>query len=146
MDFYITYFYNLRFLPPDIIPISTAISDPPWFREIKKDKRGVLCGINFQEFHHPKAYSCGCPCVNKNPESCEFLRTYRQHLSTLNKESELWKFKSLSEYLEKNGISVKGFCLVVYEKPDNPCSERKPLIELWESWGLKITEFNPSNS
>ena len=138
--FYISYFYKLRFLPPDIIPISTAISDPSWFKP-KFDKRGVLYGINLPEFHHPKAYGCGCPCINKNPEQCEFLKTYREHLRTLNKNEEMEKFKSIAESLKSSNIPVRGFCLLVYETPDNPCSERKPLQELWQSWGLNLPEY-----
>lgn len=146
LKFWISYFYNLRFLPADIIPVSTALSDPKWFKgEPKFDSRGVLIGLNFPEFHHPRAYSCGCPCSSKNPLECEFLRTYRRHLDTLDGESEIRKFESLAEYLRSCGVSVQGFCLMVYETPDNPCSERKPLQELWEIWGLELPEFKPSN-
>ena len=147
LKFWISYFYNLRFLPADIIPVSTALSDPSWFRgEPRFDSRGVLNGLNFSEFHHPKAYACGCPCTLKNPKECEFLRTYRLHLDTLQADIEIPKFEALAEYLRSNGVPVRGFCLMVYETPDNPCSERKPLQELWDIWGLELPEFSPSNS
>lgn len=150
MKYLISYFYNLRYLTPDIIPISTALSDPLWFRpkngEPWLDKRGVLCGINFPEFHHPSAYNCGCPCKEKKPSECNFLSTYRSHLMSLSKNHEIRKFESLKEFLENNGMVVNGFCLMVYEKPDNPCSERMPLVELWKSWGLDLIEFDPSKS
>ena len=148
LEFWISYFYNLRFLPADIIPVSTALSDPFWYRpkngEPWLDSRGVLNGLNFSEFHHPKAYACGCPCTFKNPGECEFLRTYRLHLDTLQADIEIPKFESLAEYLRSCGIPVRGFCLMVYETPDNPCSERQPLKELWDVWGLELPEFNPS--
>lgn len=147
--FYISYFYNLRYLPPDIIPISTAISDPPWFKPKENgepwfDDRGVLCGIKFPEFSHPGAYQCGCPCSQKIPEVCNFLRTYRLHLDLLDATWEIQKFESLAEYLRSKGIPVRGFCLMVYESPDNLCSERVPLQEIWDVWGLELPEFDPS--
>lgn len=150
LTYQVSYFYNLRFLPPEIIPISTALSDPRWFRpgrdgEPFLDSRGVLCGINFPEFHHPRAYGCGCPCTGeKNPSECRFLKTYRQHLSGLSRETIIGKFEALGEYLKSQGLPVSGFCLMVYETPGNPCSERAPLQELWRSWGLDLPEFTPA--
>lgn len=142
LKFYISYFYQIRFLPADIIPISTALSDPEWFKgDPHFDSRGVLLGINFPEFHHPAGYSCGCPCSTKNPGVCRFLRTYRGYLDLLDRDTEIYKFESLAEYLRGNGIPVHGFCLIVYETPENPCSERVPLQELWDVWGLELSEF-----
>lgn len=146
LKFYISYFYNIRFFKKDLIPVSTAISDPSWFKskdgEPWLDSRGVLCGLNFPELSHPLNFNCGCPCKTKDYQKCSFLRTYRSYLSSLDFDKLLEKFSLLANYLRSQGKNVSGFCLMVYEKPDNPCSERKPLQELWKNNGLELLEYD----
>ena len=36
--------------------------------------------------------------------------------------------------------------LLVYETPDNPCSERQPLIDYFGKHGIKIEEYNKETS
>ena len=33
--------------------------------------------------------------------------------------------------------------LIVYETPNNPCSERGPLIDYFKSKGIEVKEFQP---
>ena len=57
MAIYISYFYNVRFLKPDQVPVSTAVWDPKWFHDFKGqshkffDKRGVLNGLRAESLH-----------------------------------------------------------------------------------------------
>ena len=50
MKVLITYFYNIRFLKQNQIPVSTAMWDPKWYHDFKdkdyifKDKNGVYNG------------------------------------------------------------------------------------------------------
>ena len=37
MNIYISYFYNIRFFPKNLIPISTAMWDPKWYHNFKSD-------------------------------------------------------------------------------------------------------------
>ena len=59
-------------------------------------------------------------------------------------------FKEVYSWLEtvaNNVKQIEGFdeepeiILMVYETPDNPCSERQPLIEWFAKNGIKIKEF-----
>ena len=149
MKIFITYFYNIRFFKPHTIPISTAVWDPKWFHNFQgheiifKDKNNVLNGIRYPDLSPANIAPC-CPCENKDPTTCQFIKDYAEYLDTLdfdkvysdltfigNKGKEILKFDEESE-----------ICLMVYEKPDNPCSERKSLIEYFNKHGIPITEWN----
>lgn len=85
-----------------------------------------------------------CPCENKNPNNCQFIKDYAEYLDTLNFDkvySDLMfianKSKEILKFDEEPEI-----CLMVYEKPDNPCSERKSLMEYFNKHGILVTEWN----
>lgn len=143
LNFFISYFYQLRFFPPTLLPISTALSDPAWYKreEPSEDKRGVILGIRLPELSHPAAYSCGCPCMEKNPGGCKFLSTYLAHLRTLDFGAMINKIEALVDYLRGQGKDIDGACLMVYETPDNLCSERGALIEWFKENGIKLKEY-----
>jgi len=147
MKYYITYFYNVRFLKPNMIPFSTAVWDPKWFHDFQGvsyafiDKRGVINGLRVETL---QPQSTCCPCENKHPEACLFLKEYTIQLENTD-------FKALTEYLEAVANDAKeqlkfqeepAIVLLVYEKPDNPCSERGPLIEYFARNGILLQEFN----
>ena len=56
MKFYTSYFYQVRFFTPNMIPISTAKWDPKWFHDFQDnkyvflDKRGVCNGLRADPF------------------------------------------------------------------------------------------------
>lgn len=79
----------------------------------------------------PSDYQCECGpnCLTHNPQFCNFLQDYKAHLDTLD-------FKFVIQELERIGNKIQaleGFkeapiiVLIVYEAPNNPCSERIPL-------------------
>ena len=90
MKIYISYFYNIRFLKPYQIPLSTAIWDPKWFHnglgnnEVFLDKNGVLNGLRLEELNPGSCNACGCPCKIKNYQDCIFLKSYRAGLRKIN--------------------------------------------------------------
>ena len=61
MKIRISYFYQIRNFKPNMIPMSTAISDPSWFHDWKDssyiftDKRGILNGLRLK----PIIVQCG---------------------------------------------------------------------------------------
>ena len=149
MKIFITYFYNIRFFKPHTIPISTAVWDPKWFHNFQghdiifKDKNNVLNGIRYQDLS-PVNIPQSCPCENKDPNNCQFIKDYAEYLNTLNFD----KVYSDLEFIGNKAKEILKFdeepeiCLMVYEKPDNPCSERKSLIEYFNKHGISITEWN----
>ena len=53
MNIVTSYFYQIRNFTPNIIPVSTALSDPAWYRppegkEYYIDKRGIICGLRYE--------------------------------------------------------------------------------------------------
>lgn len=149
MKIFITYFYNIRFFKPHMIPISTAVWDPKWYHDFQghdiifKDKNNVLNGIRYPDLSPANIAPC-CPCENKDPTTCQFIKDYAEYLDTLDFD----KVYSDLTFIGNKGKEILKFdeepeiCLMVYEKPDNPCSERKSLIEYFNKHGIPITEWN----
>ncbi len=57
MKLYTSYFYQVRFFRPNMVPLSTAIWDPKWYHDGKDhaytfiDKNGVINGIRCEALH-----------------------------------------------------------------------------------------------
>lgn len=150
MKFFTSYFYNIRFFKPYQIPFSTAVWDPKWFHGFQKsdyiwkDGNGVYNGLR-AEFMNPR--SCNsiecCPCEKHNSESCDFLRSYREGLEKLDFLNVYDYFKKASDFIQQ----TEGFkeepeiILIVYETPDNPCSERGVIQEYFKAHGIEINEW-----
>ena len=144
MNLYISYFYNIRFFPTNLIPVSTAVYDPKWYHNFKsdnnvfKDKRGVINGIRMPILSPYKIENVECKsCVEKNPQTCTFIKQYRDYILSLNFNEVYSKLNSIS-----NKFNNADICLMVYEKPDNPCSERSSLIEWFKLKGIELLEFS----
>jgi len=156
MKIYTSYFYQLRFFPPNAIPISTCISDPKWYHNnrgndyVFKDKRSVYNGIRNELLHPGKMCEglCGGPSgCTSNPDSCLFLHTYGLQLCAidihefLNGLNALVKRVQAREKWEEEPIII----LLVHEAPDNPCSERKVLQDWLRGNGIHVEEWHRSN-
>ena len=151
MKYYTSYFYNLRFLKPYQIPMSTAAWDPKWYyNNIKpghvwKNSSGVYCGIRIPQLNPETCHASGCPCSEKNYHECRFLKEYDLGLRKID-------FPALLDYIRKVAEFIKtteGFAeepeivLLVYEVPSNPCSERVAIQELFRRNGIEIEEYVP---
>lgn len=148
---YITYFYNIRFFPINLLPVSTAAWDPKWFHNFKgrnevfMDKRGVMNGLRLETLVCSNIYNADedCQsCTHDHPESCNFLKKYYDYLCTVNFTAMLNYFKVLPGIVAP-GIDNVNICLIVYEKPDNPCSEREPLKKWFKENGVDLVEWSP---
>lgn len=157
MKFYITYFYNIRFLKPNQIPMSTAMWEPRWFHKgpIKEfiDARGVYCGLRAQPFlltkealEESKSYHemCrkNCPHLSKAP-NCGFMKAYRHQLWTLNKTKVLNYFNDVAEMVQDTNHfeGEPEIVLLVYEKPETPCAERPVIVEWFRNNNIDIKEY-----
>lgn len=155
MKIYISYFYQIRFFTSNIIPLSTCVSDPSYFHNFTgnkkykfKDKRGVWNGLRAEPFVPDDTCKCLCRgpefCDTHNPDECGFLRHYYIQLQHLDFNEMISRFERLGKTVQKN----EGFfeepivILLVHEAPDNPCSERWPLIEWFAAHGYELEEWN----
>ena len=159
MEFYITYFYNLRFLPENAICISTAMWDPSWITTKTKngkyyyvDDRNLLIGIKedsliFNQNTFEKLdEQCqkNCPYIDKIPH-CKFMDLYRKQLEQIDFDNYLIpEFTRIAEDVRKI-THYKGeplICLIVHEKPEVKCSERPILKEVFKKHKIELKEWN----
>lgn len=148
----ISYFYQLRFFAPNIIPFSTAVWDPQWYHQgrgnkhIYLDKNGVVNGLRYEPFVCIDHDSCRGPekCESNDPNTCKFLTNYREQLMKVSKEEVFSHFDKVVENLRKRGINIQDpvLCFMVYETPKNTCSERWPLMEWCNKNNITCREFS----
>ena len=138
MQIYTSYFYQIRNFTPNLIPVSTALSDPAWYRppqgkEYYIDKRGIVCGLRYEPLIvRDIPPLCPCPYQGEGLPHCDFLREYRRSLYQKDKEKILKAFEFCL-----NKFNADTIILIVYEAPDNPCSERKALQEFFNCEELR---------
>ena len=151
MKVYTSYFYQIRFFKPNMIPISTARFDPSWYHENKSpehwfiDRNGVINGLRAPVFAPGQHLSglCAGACNPKSPDECLFLKGYQNQLNNLDFENTMKRLEVLcfkvSEYLglEEEPIAI----LIVHEAPDNPCSERTAIQNFFRNNGIKCEEW-----
>lgn len=148
MKFYISYFYQIRNFSPNMIPISTAVSDPSWFRkngEVYVDKRGIVNGINCGPLSPAGiTASCGKGCKERAPY-CSFLKAYKKKIYKVDFEA----FVKTAERICKEAAKLTTIdpeeeltcVLIVYEAPTNPCSERQTLVDWFKDNGVELREW-----
>lgn len=152
MQIYISYFYQIRNFEKYMIPISTALSDPSWYHDNKGnnhvflDKNGILNGIRCPLL--APGSQCQGLCKGKeycknNSNNCNFLKTYTKQLEQIDFGALIDAFKNLIEKYKRKKLCQEEPCivLIVYETPDNPCSERYSLIDYFNSKGIECKEL-----
>lgn len=153
---YITYYSNLRNLTPNCLPLSTAIYPPVYFK-VKgwKDKDelyhqnltreyGLWIGGQATELVPMiKEDDAGCPCTTKDPSKCGFLRDYAAQLDKIDFKKFIHYYEELlvPQVNEVSNTPVDSLVVLVFEKPDNPCSERSAIIPWFRKNGIDIEEW-----
>ena len=145
-----SYFYQIRFFTKNMIPVSTAIWDPKWFHTGNnigeyRDKNGVWNGIRMPILSSISIDTNSCSnCKTHDPSDCNFQKNYREYLNTLDFEKLFNSLKKLADAVAnlENLTDEPHIVLIVHEKPNNPCSERKPLQEYFESHGIPCKELD----
>lgn len=152
MNIAISYFYHVRNLKPNQIPVSTAKFDPKWFHSgrdndyLYLDKNGVINGLRIEELAPGKC--CDGLCKGREscedyPSSCDFLAAYKAQLAALN-------YGVVAAYLEEIAQTAKEafhfteepeIVLMVYEAVGNPCSERVSIQEWFAKHGVTVSEL-----
>lgn len=150
-----SYFYQIRNFKPWMIPVSTAISDPEWYRpprgqEYYIDKRGIICGLRYEYLivQHQGTIGCMgehqlCPMWATGTEyQCACMAEYRNLLEQLdfNRVIKAFSFcanKFRRPFDDEEPIIV----LMVHEAYNNPCSERTALQNYFTTHGWKCEEL-----
>ena len=149
-----SYFAQLRNFTRNMIPISTACYDPKWFHEDNGiqhkflDKRGILNGLRCRDLAPGDRCNNLCHgvqyCKTKNPGSCEFLQKYWEQLDSIDPLAfRTYCSKVAKSYSEQTDIPEEDLILVflVFEKYDQPCSERMSLLRFFRKCGFDAEEL-----
>ena len=138
-----SYFYQIRNFKPSMIPVSTCLSDPEWFKpkdgkEYYIDKRGIICGLRYEPLIVQSQGTHYCPCEEKEvlKGNCPTMQEYRQLLETVDFNKMIKDFQYCLNKLHADTI-----VLIVYEAPNNLCSERVALQNYFTEHGLQCEEL-----
>ena len=163
MKYRITYFYNLRFLKPNQIPISTAYWDPKWIRERTQnnakpyvDENNIMIGLKEESLiidinswdSLDEQCQRDCPYRYKIP-NCGFMREYTKQLEKIDFDGYLIpELTRVAEDVRKitHYEGEPEIVLLVHEKPDVPCAERPCLVKLFKEHGLELREWSKEDS
>lgn len=144
MKIYISYFAQMRNFPKNLIALSTAIYNPRWL-PLGRDQLGHIW-LDIPPLK--PGYECnglchGPECEFKQPDKCEFLQAYRRQLDKLNINEIVDKLKELKEDIEiAEGLENVEFVLLVYEVPENLCSERVVLKQWFKDNEIELEEWS----
>lgn len=151
----ISYFAQLRNFKPNMIPVSTAAFDPRWYHDYKGpkqvfyDKKGVINGARCELLvpNEEVRTKCSGPknCENVDPDSCPFLMKYSEQLDNVDFNVMLNYLERMEEWAIVNTKIPKDdliLVFLVYEKYDNPCSERNAIIKYFRKHGIDIEELH----
>lgn len=145
MQIYTSYFYMIRFFKPNMIPISTCISDPKWFKppnnqEYFLDKNNVINGLRYEPLIVQRFGTKECMGLHQQCPfyiegyQCECMQEYEQLLySLVDKEKTLKAFEYCC-----NKFNADTIALIVYEAPNNLCSERYALQKFFNCRELML--------
>ena len=148
-----SYFYQIRFFTPNMIPLSTAVWDPKWFHANRgqdyhfKDKNGVWNGLRAEPFMPGEMCNGLCQgkevCDIKDPDKCLFLKTYKYQLNQLNYDEIISRFERMGNFIQElEGFEEESILvLIVHEAYNNPCSERWVIQDWFKEHGYDIKEF-----
>ena len=147
MKIRISYFYQIRNFKQNMIPMSTALSDPAWYHDFKgpdyifTDKRGILNGLRLKPIIVQGGGSC--PCDAKDPTNCPLAADYEFNLSLVNFDEMIKGISAFAENYKKDKKIKEEIImvLIVYEAPNNPCSERYTLIKYFNEHGIDCREL-----
>ena len=142
-----SYFYKIRFFKPNMIPVSTCMSDPFWYKppegkEYYIDKRGVVCGLRYEPLIVQTYGKQTCPCEKRSlAPACPTMMEYKNLLYThvdIEKTIKAFDFCAYKFQKELGFEEEPIIVLIVYEAPNNPCSERYALQEYFGCKELEI--------
>ena len=153
MTLHTSYFYQIRFFKPYMIPFSTAVWDPKWYHDFRPqtynfiDKNGVLNGLRIKNFMPGKSCEnlCRGPefCSTGDPETCEFLKAYEKQLQALDPVQIERYFEYVCQQIQKSmGLQCNLMpVLIVHEAPTKACSERSVILKVMNEKGIPTTEL-----
>ena len=166
INFYISYFYQIRNMKSNMLPVSTAMWDPKWFHDGKgekwryMDKNGVINGVRMIDLIMPlykweelvkQNESCEHCKINNGAAGdlfsgmCPFMREYAKCIRE--KNSDFQKFITFCDgYLQflnqRLNLCLDTIIFIVHEAPSKGCGERPELQRWFAENGMELKEWN----
>ena len=135
MQYYISYFGQMKNIPSTMLPVSTVKWEQDWFRGKMPRLEELIMPDTVVRKLETNEVMCRKNCPLSIP--CAFMSEYRKYLDTLDFDSFITKL----ELLTLNKPSITAIVLMVYEKTDVPCAER-PVLQSWfAAHGLELKEW-----
>lgn len=157
MKVFTSYFYQVRYFEPYVIPMSTAVWDPKWYHNFKGhghvfiDKNGVINGLRLNMLVPGAACDGECygreNCSIKDPAACNFLKHYREQLDSIDFRKFIITLEAYSlRVLDKVKEDREPYAAILFhEAPTNPCSERVVVQQWFKDNGYPIEEFSTAH-
>ena len=143
MKIYTSYFAQMRNFPLNLIGLSTALYNPKWLQKGKSQNNIIWLDIPPLKPGKECDGLCNGKCINKHPESCAFLKTYRAQLDKLDFNEIINKIEVIARKVkEGEGFEDVDIAILVYEKFDNPCSERVIIQQWFKDNRMEIEEWH----
>lgn len=165
-NFYISYFYQIRNMKPNMLPVSTAMWDPKWFHNGKSeewrymDKNGVINGVRMIDLMMPlykweelvkRNESCEhCRTNNGTNGSwisgmCPFMQEYAKCIREKNPDFQ--KFITFCDgylqFLNQHlNLCLDTIIFIVHEAPSKGCGERPELQRWFAENGMELKEWS----
>ena len=143
MKLYTSYFAQLRNFPPNLVGLSTAIWNPKWLQP-RRDKNGAIW-LDVPPLKPGRECDglCAGKCNPKHPQDCAFLKVYYEQLKKIDYFKFMNKLFDLHDKIcESEGMTELDFAFLVYETPQNPCSERAMIQKWFHENGMEIEEWH----
>lgn len=166
INFYISYFYQIRNMKSNMLPVSTAMYDPKWFHNGKgenyryMDKNGVINGVRMIDLMMPlykweelvkRNESCEHCGTNNGADGawvsgmCPFMQEYAKCIREKNPDFQ--KFITFCDgYLQflnqRLNLCLDTIIFIVHEAPSRGCGERPELQRWFAENGMELKEFN----
>ena len=166
INFYISYFYQIRNMKPNMLPVSTAMWDPKWFHDDKggrwkyMDKNGVINGVRMIDLMMPlykweelvkRNESCEHCGINNGANGswisgmCPFMKEYAKCIREKNPDFQ--KFINFCDgYLQflnqRLNLCLDTIIFIVHEAPSKGCGERPELQRWFAENGMELKEWN----
>ena len=143
MKIYTSYFAQIRNFPSNMIGLSTAVWNPKWLRPNRSQNNIIWLDIPPLKPGPMCEGLCEGKCNPKHPEDCQFLKTYRAQLDLLDFNVIMQKIDTLARKVKENeSFNDVDVAILVYERYDNPCSERWIIQQWFRDNGLEIMEWH----
>ncbi len=143
MTIYTSYFAQIRNFPPNMIGLSTAHWNPKWLRPNRSQNGIIWLDIPPLKPGASCDGLCEGKCSPKHPQNCQFLKNYRVQLDKLDFQKILFKIEHLAQIVkEDEGFEDVDVAILVYEKFNNPCSERVVIQNWFRANGYDIQEWH----